>query len=331
MDFWVDSLAEGGHRIAATAFSTTPVLTIQLPRDNPDIHHFILINAATGGKRQIYRSFARFLCENIASSLVVTYDYRGVGDSVVDEHSRQEENLGWTYEQRQHAYLRRHPEIDIISAWARDQADVLADRSPQVILVGHSVGAHIIPLLNSALLDRVTRVLFIGANSAYYPYTRSPARTLFFFKVLIPFGSWVLGYVPTRSVGICEDIPCGVGRNWATWGHLKRYMIDDPVHRDNEGIYASFSPPIVSVSFSDDELATKKAFEAYLDVLSGARQKVHVHLMPRDVGCTEVGHNGLFRLMRTLTAQPLLRDLVAYIQLGTVQGLLTPRNTQSKL
>ncbi len=70
-DVFIDDItfpAEDGYALGATLF---------LPRGAKQ--HAVLINSATAVPRKIYRKFATYLAHR--GSAVLTYDYRGVGDS----------------------------------------------------------------------------------------------------------------------------------------------------------------------------------------------------------------------------------------------------------
>src|ERR1700744_4018204 len=70
-DVFIDDItipAEDGYVLGATLF---------LPRGAKQ--HAVLINSATAVPRKIYRKFATYLAHR--GSAVLTYDYRGIGDS----------------------------------------------------------------------------------------------------------------------------------------------------------------------------------------------------------------------------------------------------------
>ena len=90
-----------------------------------------------------------------------------------------------------------------------------------------------------------------------------------------------------------EDLPSGVVKQWARWGRHPDYMCSDPRLRP---LYASYAVPLICLSFSDDELSTRKGFEDYLNLL-GTRSdcvKEHYHLQLVRGRRSIIGHNGFF-------------------------------------
>ena len=58
--------------------------------------------------------------------------------------------------------------------------------------------------------------------------------------------------------------------------------------------YASVRTPIVSLSFSDDEMMSARNTESILGFYSGAPRRMK-RIAPQDVGARRIGHFGFFR------------------------------------
>lgn len=87
----------------------------------------------------------------------------------------------------------------------------------------------------------------------------------------------------------------GVVKQWAHWGHYPEYMCSDPKLKP---LYRSFDKPLLMLSFDDDELACRKGFEDYFNLVGesgnkSAKQQTMIHLKPKS-NQTLVGHNGFF-------------------------------------
>ncbi|KAI3631306.1 hypothetical protein MIR68_010796 [Amoeboaphelidium protococcarum] len=235
----------------------------------------VLIQSATGVKRLFYRRYAQYLMEQGCAVLI--YDYRGVGDSIPDN--------GLT---AIHA--------DIRTSWAViDQGAVtkfLIDRYPStpLYMVCHSVGCHITPM--NPYINKVRRVLFVGANSAHWRYARS-RMSLLAFPYYVAATTKLLGYFPASKINLCDDLPSGIGYDWSRWSRFKEYCTVDP---EINAAYKAFRVESLSLCFSDDHLCHYKAFKSWVDLFSDqpGRKPQLRYLTPADVGLKRVDHMGFF-------------------------------------
>lgn len=242
--------------------------TVYEPGEGPQ--RLVVVNAAMAVRRRYYDKFARFLCQR--GALVVTYDYRGIGDS-------------------------RPPSLKGFKAqvtdWGRyDQQAVLAwcDRrypgfAPRV--VAHSVGGQIVPFAQHA--DRVEKVLGIAAQSGDWRRWPMPERIplMVAWYFLLPAVAHLFGYVPGR-LGLGEDVPKDVVLQWARWGRTRGYLVgDDPSRKE---LFARVTAEVRGLSISDDRFyAPPSAVQALLDFYSNSYiQHLRVEKKP-------VGHFGFFR------------------------------------
>lgn len=103
----------------------------------------------------------------------------------------------------------------------------------------------------------------------------------------------VVGYFPSWTVGLGEDLPAGVARGWARWGRHSEYVVDasgEPIRER----YRSFAGSVRAYSFTDDTLAPRLAVEALLELFASARVE-HRRLSPEDLGRDRIGHFLFFR------------------------------------
>ena len=171
------------------------------PCDPRRPHPVAVINAATSVRCRYYGRFADWLHSHGWD--VVTYDYRGIGES-------------------RHRGLRRL-QADWIDWGQHDFEGVLqylAWRFPSqpIDVVGHSAGGFVIGLAASA--HRVRRIFTMGAQYAYWRDYAPAARRAMFLRwhVAMPLLARVLGYVPAKRLGWMEDTPKGVALDWARMG-----------------------------------------------------------------------------------------------------------------
>jgi len=235
----------------------------------------ILCNSAFGVRRRFYRQLAEWLAARGAA--VLTYDFRGVGDSRPF---------------RLRGFRAR------MSEWGSEDTEgalrFLADHVPQERprVVGHSAGGQVLGLAPSA--STVERLLLIASQSGWHGHWSGWERfkMSLLWRVAIPPVAEVFGYLP-GFLGVGEDVPKGVAREWAWWGRDPRYLLRDGGEARRRA-YSELRFPILAVSLSDDDYAPPAAVDGLLAIYSGARSE-HRRLSPRDFGRTRVGHFGFFR------------------------------------
>ncbi|HLN27367.1 MAG TPA: alpha/beta fold hydrolase [Gemmataceae bacterium] len=237
----------------------------------------VIINAATGVKRQYYRKFADWLASQ--GGIVVTYDYRGIGDSG-GERTRQ----GLRACMRDWAL----GDAFAVLEWAAK-----AFPGQPITMVGHSFGGQCLGLLKNH--DKISRVLLVGAQSGYmgnFPIL-GRGRMLLLWYLLVPVLTRVLGYFPARLFGLGEDLPGGVAREWGRWCRQPRYLMDDT----GPGLPSYFdrlSAPILAYKIADDSYAPGKSVEQLLGWYSSAPVEMRT-IRPEDYGVASIGHFGPFR------------------------------------
>lgn len=230
----------------------------------------VLIAAATGVPRQFYRRFARWLARERGFT-VLTWDWRGIGGSRPDSLRGFE------------ATMRDWGEKDLTGAirWA-------AERNPDHTLVGvgHSFGGQGIGLAPNR--DRIQRLVTVAVQTGYYGHWPWHQRLFFMglWHVAVPTLTPLFGYFPSHRIGLGEDLPAGVARQWARWCSRREYM------GEYEG-HGSFQAPVLGFAFSDDLYGPRSAIE-WMHSKYGGPVEVR-YLDPEEVGAESVGHMGFFR------------------------------------
>lgn len=235
----------------------------------------VQVNPGTAVPRRYYDAFARYLAGR--GFTVVTYDYRGMGDSRMEP-----------------AALRKARFQDWGALDATGVQDWLAARRPshRLAVVGHSAGGQMLGLADN--VSRFRAVLLIGSQHGWWRnWSRLPALQLAFtWYVLTPVSLATVGYFPGRLVGM-GNLPPGIARQWARWGRNPHYVSDEvggPLRPYNTCLRA----PLRLYSFTDDEYAPERSVRALLDYYPEARRE-HVRLTPAQLGVERVGHFGWFR------------------------------------
>jgi predicted alpha/beta hydrolase len=257
--------AADGYFLSVTSFSPK--------RSNRKV---ILINSATGVKQEYYFEFAQYLAAE--GFKVYTYDYRGIGGS------RPEKLKGFIASMHDWGSLDYHSMLHYIS---------LAHPDLQLIVIGHSVGGQLVGL--SPLSQKVEAFVTVGAQT---PYIQNFAGGLMrlklslFWKVFIPVLTKITGYFPASSLGLFEDLPLGVAKQWADWAKSRNYVFDE--FPDERKRFSSLQQASLMISFSDDDLAPKAAVEDLMQFYPNLKWN-HLHLRPEDVLQQKVGHFGFFK------------------------------------
>lgn len=201
----------------------------------------VSIHGATGVPARTYGRFARFLASHGLG--VVTYDYRGIG------RSRPPGSL-------------RSCEVSVAS-WGHDAADALdacEDLWPAArqTAVGHSIGGFVLGLTPRSA--RLHRVVGVAAQTAYPgDFARSLRLPLFLlFHVFMPVVTRAVGYFPASRLGLGEDLPAGIARDWAARGSIADVVPTVPLSQRH---FEALGAEMLSWHVADDPFATRRAIE----------------------------------------------------------------------
>jgi predicted alpha/beta hydrolase len=236
----------------------------------------VVIAPATAVKRRFYEKFAAFLASQGLRAL--TFDYRGIGDSL-------RVNI-----RRQPGTMRDWGEKDLAGV-----LDYVKERYPEsrLVVVGHSAGGQLV-----GLTDRnrsVCAMLTVAAQSGYWRHWPAPRRYVMagVWYGLIPSLTGLFSYFPTKTLKMGENLPAGIALEWARWCRNERFFIDErgepiPGHFDGLRI------PIRAYSFEDDHFAPRRAVDALMSFYKDASIE-RLHLRPAEVSARQLGHFGFFR------------------------------------
>jgi predicted alpha/beta hydrolase len=220
----------------------------------------LVIASAMGVKRRYYDAFAQHVAAQGIS--VVTFDYRGIGDSRPPSLRGSD------------ATMEEWGRLDIAAAidWITGEL-----RPRSLFYVGHSAGGQLAGLAANA--DAVDRFVLVSSQSGYWrhwPGVR--AYGLGALWLLMPVLSRVFGYFPSKLVGLgSEDLPRGVAAQWARWGRHPDYLFRDV----DPGLYARITAPVLSYSLRDDTYAPRRAVDA---LAAHFPNVTRVHLEERGLG-----------------------------------------------
>lgn len=236
----------------------------------------VLFNSAMGMRRDFYAPFADFLASEGFDTL--TWDYRGIGDSV----NGSAENTPAT-----------------IHDWGEQDLPAVIDwlraRYPEqrLIIIAHSVGGQILGMTPKTNLAE--KIVLIGSQSGYWRLWSGwqQLRIGFIWHFVIPVVARLRGHFPARWFGLAVDLPNDVAREWARWGRDPDYLMGKH-RRASAANYASIDRPLLNVWISDDDIASFAANRRMLTWYPRATI-TNWDIHAKDLGVERVGHFRLFR------------------------------------
>jgi predicted alpha/beta hydrolase len=269
----IQLVALDGFPLMATLYKPeTPALSVD---GKPQ---YIVIGGATAVPRGFYRRF----CEYAAGFglYAIVADYRGIGDSMPPSGKLK----GFVMD---------------YADWSRyDLAAAVqyAHERGEVYLVGHSLGGHALGQLPDP--NRIKAAYFCGTGAGWAGWMPQPERTKVWvlWNVIGPIATTVLGYQPMSKLGIGEDLPLGVYRDWKRWCSFPRYFFDDTAP-DAREITAKFSQvhlPIAANVSTDDLWAPPASRDAFFEGYTHSTVE-RIDISPQQLGVSKIGHMGYFR------------------------------------
>ncbi len=268
--------ARDGYALAATLY-----------RPDGVARGAVVVSSATAVPRRFYRHFAAALAA--AGYAVITYDYRGIGDSAPAALK------GFDARIRDWGLLDMAGVID----WSVEE--LAADR---LFLVGHSVGGQVAGLLDNAA--KVHGLVTVSAQSGYWAVQGGEQKWLagFHMYVTFPVLTRLVGYMPWSWLGSAVDLPKGPALEWARWCRDPDYLLGDeslPLER-----FASFEAPVLAYSIGDDKWGTQPAVNAMMSAYPNVERR---HIEPAEHGMASIGHFGYFRP----ASRPLWADAIDWL------------------
>ncbi|MYM20720.1 alpha/beta fold hydrolase [Brevibacterium sp. 5221] len=253
----------------------------------------LVIHSATATPQRYYAAFARAASQR--GIAVITYDYRGTGQSGHPRRSPELRMRDWM-----------GTDVPAVAAWA-------AERFPGVpsLALGHSLGGHAIALGTAG--DHLTRAAIVSSHVAATRTIPSRAERLRVRTLLQGVGPVLgatLGYVPAKRLGLGEDMPRGAMREWGRWTRLPHYFFDDP-SMDAATRTSLVRTPLLAVGASDDPWSTPAQMDALTEHLTGTTVERRT-LTPAALGTTAVGHHGILRKGVGEPAWPALLDWLSH-------------------
>ncbi len=265
------------------------------PAKNPKAA--VLLNPGTATWTGFYAPFAEFLAEHGYS--VMLWNYRGFCES------RNERLAG---SKIRFSDIGR---LDIPAAL--DKAGELFAGLP-LYCVAHSAGGQ---QLGFAANCNQLRGLVAVASSTGYFWNMPPVyrfKALLFFKLIAPLSSALFGYVKAKSLGLMEDLPPQLAREWGYWCGKKDFLFDPEVIAAYPGdpYFHHYRFPVHVITADDDEISTEKNLANLWKHIHSSQPITFTRYRAADMPGNKVGHFGYFRRSYQLIWQDILAQLDAF-------------------
>lgn len=263
-----------------------PIIVLRYKAEIPN-GNAIVLSAALGALQTFYTKFATFLSKEGYD--VYTYDYSGIG-------------------------LSRQAKIRTIktstTTWGKEDMRVVVEyvlntKPEKLILMGQSIGAQLIaycPLSSSA--DLIVNI--VGSSGSYTLWNGWMRYAAYLNFASLKFINSIFGYFPGKTLGIMEDLPSGVAKEWSTWGLSPNYLFD--IVPDAFAKAASLNKPLISYSVADDTSSPQQSVE-WLNAQFKNCDLLYRHILPSNYNIKALGHFGFFRSKSQVLWELLLEDI----------------------
>ena len=240
-------------------------------------NHPILICPATGITQHFYQAFAEWLATQGYD--VLSFDFRGIGRSLHGPVSKSEASIvNWG-------------QLDIPAA-----IDTLLckTQAEQVILLGHSAGGQLLGIVPN--YQKVAKVIAVSGSTGHVKGLKGKTKLLapVMFNVIFPLARITKGYGPTQAIGMGENLPKDVAKQWAQFCSKPGYVMNAMGKTVFEDYHAEIDCPITVLWSSDEEIATKANVKDFLRLYPNADTHM-IELKPKSYDHKAIGHMLMFK------------------------------------
>lgn len=244
----------------------------------PETKHkgIIQINSGTGIPQEFYKHFAKYLTK--LGYVTITFDYRGIGKS------KPKSLKGFNATNLQWGTL----DMTAILDWSIKNYPTL-----DKIVIGHSMGGQLIGLMENN--ERIDNVFIIASGTGYWkdmPKGITKSLMPFLWYLYMPLNTLIYGYSNSKKINQGENLPKGVALQWRKWCLNKDYW-ENEFGKTINNSFLKLSAPIKSLTFSDDNLISKKANKKLLAYFNNTTIN-EIEISPLSVGLNKIGHFGYF-------------------------------------
>lgn len=237
----------------------------------------IIMAGATGVQQRFYRRFAEHASRQGYN--VLTLDYRGVGQSSPKTLKGFEMSyLDWGFR-------------DLAAA-----VEFMHDGTP-LYWVGHSFGGHALGLLPNHHKITAAYCFGTGAGWAGWMPKTEALKVRLLWSCVLPLIVSLKGYMAWSLLGMGDDLPLGVYKDWRRWCQHPHYFFDDPAMEPVTRLYAEVRMPCIFANAIDDPWAPPVSRDAFIKGYRNAAMLTR-DLYPQHPD-DPIGHMGYFRASAT--------------------------------
>src|SRR5690606_15091607 len=131
------------------------------------------------------------------------------------------------------------------------------------------------------------RVVTVATGSGYWLENSWPTKRIVWWLwfVVVPLTIRLVGYFPGKRLRKVGNLPKGVMAQWRRWCLDREYVVG--AEGDHvRAAYASVRTPILSLSFTDDEMMSAQGVRSLHSLYAGAPIEYR-RIAPRDIGVTK--------------------------------------------
>lgn len=275
--------AADGYELAADRFHV-----------NGQLRGFIVIAGAVGVPQRFYHRFAEYA--RLRGYVVLTFDYRGIGRSAPESLD------GF------HMDFRDWGSLDL-AAVVEHAAQESEWHGVPLYVVAHSFGGHAFGMLPNH--ERVRACYLYGTGAGWHGYMprTEQLKVLALWNVVGPTLAWWKRYLAWSLIGMGEDLPLNVYRQWRRWCRYPHYFFDDPeIGEEMRAMYARVRTTLFAAAATDDLWSPPRSRDAFLEGYRNAAVRM-LNYHPSRMRIGSLGHMGFFR-QRAASLWPGAIDLL---------------------
>jgi len=261
---------QDGYQLSARFYPVTETESKKSP---------ILICPATGITKQFYHIFSCWL--QAQGYAVMVFDFRGIGESLKGSVKQSK------------ASIVQWGQLDIPAAI---DALLAKTQAAKVILLGHSAGGQLLGIVPN--YAKVEKVVAIAGSTGHIKGLRGRTKLLapVMFNIIFPLARITKGYGPTQAIGMGENLPKDVAREWAEFCSKPGYIINaiGKTVPKTEDHHEQITCPITVLWSTDDEIATEANVKDLIRLYPNANAS-HKELKPSAFGHKAIGHMLMFK------------------------------------
>lgn len=252
----------------------------------------LLINSATGVKQQVYFSFASYFAEN--GFTVITYDYRGIGESKPKIMKGFEASMRiWGT----HDYK-------AVTDFIKNQYSQF-----QKFCLGHSVGALILGMNEDSKIFE--EFIFVATQKAYVGNLslKTKIASLVGFGIAQPVSTLLYGYFPAQKFGLGESLPKGSAYDWRTL--ILNPKSTNKLLESTPDFSKQLNQNVFVLQIEDDHWVTEKGIKSLLnETYPNLKAKIREVLVSESESESgKIGHINYFRSYNKALWKIILNEL----------------------